>query len=176
MDLKSRLSNKIMRSKCPIAIDKDRKKLKQVEIDLKISLQKMMRSKEEKILPSMKNDPALFYSYARSFSSSKTDIGPLQDKDDNLINDHKGMADILSKQYSDMFSTPTSKLSRDDVQNFFTPAASIPSHLHGGVGSTSNHQQPANCCSEGYSPRCLPLPPTLHHHLLLNNSQGLSQV
>ena len=157
MDMKARLSKKIMRSKYPIAIEKDRKKLKQVEIDLKISLQKMMKNKEEKILPSIKKDPALFYSYARSFSSAKTDIGPFHDKDDNLINDHKGMADILSKQYSDMFSTPSSELSRGDIYNFFNPTTT-PSHLHGGVGSTSNHQQPANCCSEGYSPGCLPLP------------------
>ena len=109
MRKKSKLSNRLLRSKCPIAIDKIRKDLTQVERDLKSSLDRMLKSKEEQILPSIKKDPAVFYSYARSFSSTKTDIGPLLNKEEILVNDHKDMADILAAQYSAMFSLPNFK-------------------------------------------------------------------
>ena len=80
MRRKSKLSKRCMTSKCPIAIGKIREEISSLENLLQTSLDKVLKTKEEKILPSIKEDPSLFYSCARSFLSSKSDIGPLLDK------------------------------------------------------------------------------------------------
>ena len=53
----------------------------------------------------IKKNSKFFYLYAKKLSKVKNKIGPLLDKD-VLVTDPKKMADILSKQYSSVFSTP----------------------------------------------------------------------
>ena len=67
MKTKSKLSAKILKSKCPLSINKAMLDLKQVEIQLKESLKKVRKMKEDKVLPTIVNDPGHFYTYAKSF-------------------------------------------------------------------------------------------------------------
>ena len=98
MKKKTYLSKKLLCSRCPIAMDQIRAQLQMTETDLKVSLKNEKLAKESKILPAIKKDPGLFFSYAKSFATSQSDIVPLLDSKENLINDHNGMADILSSQ------------------------------------------------------------------------------
>ena len=59
--------------------------------------------------------------YARKKSKIKTKIGPLIDKNGNLTMRNKEMADILSKQYAQVFSEPISP----DAQDFNAEANEI---------------------------------------------------
>ena len=140
---KARFSDQIMRSRCPIAIDKARKLLQKTEHDLKSSLAKLREKKEKNILPDIKNDPSTFYAYARSFASTKSDIGPLMDSDENLVCDDKAMADILSRQYASMFSTPSSNIKREDVCDFFKAA-----DIYQPPESTVTSQVPLGACGQ----------------------------
>ena len=117
-------------SRCPLVIDKARKELSSIEIDLRTSVNNKRLKREDNILPELKKDPGLFYLYARNFSSSKSDIGPLEDKNEHLTNDNKAMAEILSDQYASMFSTPSSLLSKEQVVDIFTVSS-------GGMENTS---------------------------------------
>ena len=119
MKTKARLSAQILRSKCPIAINKARKMLQTIEQELKDSLTKLRTNKENKVLPEIKQDPATFYSYARTFSKDRTEIGPLMDSNENLVSDSKKMAEMLSHQYSSMFSTPSSDIKREELIDYF---------------------------------------------------------
>ena len=63
-----------------------------------------------------------FYSYAKQFAKSKSQIGPLFDKSNILQDSPKTMADILQDQYSAVFSTPL-------VNPQFSTDVHIPSNL-----------------------------------------------
>ena len=65
-----------------------------------------------------------FFSYAKRFSSIKVGIGPLLDAADTLISCPKRMGEILSDQYSSVFSKPVFK--DNEINNIFseeTPAS-----------------------------------------------------
>ena len=55
-----------------------------------------------------------FYSYAKKFSKIKSGIGPLINSAKTLICEPKEMAEILSKQYSSVFSTPRHENTAED--------------------------------------------------------------
>ena len=58
-------------------IVKLQKEIEEIEGKLKDSLEKVINSKEEKIIPALKQNPNLFYSYAKSFAKMTDIIGPL---------------------------------------------------------------------------------------------------
>ena len=64
----------------------------------------MRGNKEEHLIPLIKDDTALFYSYEKS--SSPKEIGLLCDEQGNLTNDESSMAMLISNQFRKMWSTP----------------------------------------------------------------------
>ena len=61
---------------------------------------------ENEAIEKIKDDSKFFYKYAKNFSSTNESIGPLIDDKGNIVNGSKNMADLLSKQYKSVFSTP----------------------------------------------------------------------
>ena len=49
----------------------------------------------------------LFYSYAKQFSITRSKIGPLLNENNEFTSSSSEMAEILSKQYSSVFSSPS---------------------------------------------------------------------
>ena len=76
---------------------------------------------EEKAIKSIKVNSKYFFSYIKSKAKVKTKVGPLFDKNGNLTNNSKDMAEILSQQYTKVFSKPS-----DDPS---VPSTSDQSHL-----------------------------------------------
>ena len=73
-------------------------------------MQKSHRSsaeyEEKKAVESIGVNSKYFYSYAKKKSKVKSKIGPLIDSNGKLTGDSKEMAELLSQQYSKVFSTP----------------------------------------------------------------------
>ena len=88
----------------------------------------MRRSKEDKILPNIKENLDIFYSYAKAFATADSGIGPLMDENDVLKNEDEKMASILATQYRNMWSTPATDISREKLSHFFNtnPVAEPP--------------------------------------------------
>ena len=61
---------------------------------------------EKKAAKSIKSNPKYLFTYLKKFSKVKSIIGPLRNDDDELVSDPKDKAEMLSKQYASVFSTP----------------------------------------------------------------------
>ena len=72
------------------------------------SLKNQKVTEEEQAIGAIKENPKVFFSYAKRFSKQRSNIGPLLDKDNKLQQDPKVMADLLQLQYVSVFSDPTS--------------------------------------------------------------------
>ena len=66
--------------------------------------------KESKLLKEIANNPKAFYKHADKSRKAHTRIGPLKVAE-QYVSDPKSMADILSKQYENVFSAPKEDLS-----------------------------------------------------------------
>jgi len=53
----------------------------------------------------VKDNPKSFYRYVRSRTKSKDKVGPLKDSFGNVIDDNKGMCDMLNKFFGSVFTT-----------------------------------------------------------------------
>ena len=71
-----------------------------------------------KILPKLKDDPATFYSYAKSFAVTRSDRGPLPNENGDLTQDENEMAKLLASQYKSMWTVPKTNLIREDLGEF----------------------------------------------------------
>ena len=95
-----------------------RDKLKAEMIDIEKKLQKSYRDSEidmeEKAVEAIKTNPKYFYTYTKKRSKCTSKIGPLLKDKDQLTDDNKEMAELLSKQYSSVFSKP--KAASDDEE------------------------------------------------------------
>jgi len=89
-----------------MAIRKIKDELAALEISLADSIASERQAKENHALDAIKSNPRFFFSFAKQFAKSKSAIGPLFDKDNNLQSDPKIMADLLQEQYSAVFSSP----------------------------------------------------------------------
>ena len=83
-----------------------------IEIENKIS--KGIRDKrikaESKVIDKVKTDTKPFFKYAKSMAKTNESIGPLVNKDDKIIADDQGMAEVLSQQYKSVFSEPADEV------------------------------------------------------------------
>ena len=86
---------------------KVREKLIQIEVLLQKSHQVGMQRREQLAIKSIKTNPKYFFSYAKKFSTTRTKIGPLLNKLNVYTNSSAEMAEILSTQYSSVFSKPS---------------------------------------------------------------------
>ncbi len=51
-----------------------------------------------------KKNPKLFFNYIRSEKVVRDTIGPLLDRDDNLVSDNKGMATVLNQTFIKVYT------------------------------------------------------------------------
>ena len=72
-----------------------------------------------KILPKIKDDPATFYSYAKSFAVTRSEIGLLLNENCELTQDENEMARLLASQYKNVWTVPKSNLRKEDLGEFF---------------------------------------------------------
>ena len=81
-----------------------------VEIEKRImdSHDRERKENESKAIEKITNNSKYFFSYASKFSTAKSKIGPLINNAGKLVDDNKEMSEILSEQYSSVFSTPMS--------------------------------------------------------------------
>ena len=69
----------------------------------------------------IRKNPKAFYSYARKFSKVNCNVGPFLDDMGNPVIDDSEMAEILSRQYEDVFSKPKENMKINNVHQFFNP-------------------------------------------------------
>ena len=95
-----------------IKITSESTKLKlQIElVEIEHKLQKLYKNsadfKEKKAVDAIKKNPKFFFSYAKNHMKVKTKVGPLLNDKNTLTNNSMEMAEILSSQFTKMFSTP----------------------------------------------------------------------
>ena len=87
--------------------NKIREKLIKVEMLLQQSHREGMTRKEQLAVKSIKTNPKYFFTYAKQFSTTRSKIGPLLTKLNEYTSNSSEMAEILSTQYSSVFSKPS---------------------------------------------------------------------
>ena len=93
------------------------KKRIEIEKSLQKSLQNEADHEEKKALQYIKTNPKYFFAYAKRFSKIISGIGPLLNSSKTLTSDPDEMAEVLSSQYSSVFSNP--KFSNEDPHKLF---------------------------------------------------------
>lgn len=74
--------------------------------DIKDAINRNLDWKELQAVQKIKNNPKFFYSYAKSKSQVRTNIGMLFNTSGDVVTDRKGMCDILQDQFISVFSDP----------------------------------------------------------------------
>ena len=88
---------------------KIRQQLIKIELLLQASHAEMKQRKEQLAVKAIKTNPRFFFSYAKQFAVTKTNIGPLLNEKNEFTSSSYEMANILSKQYSSVFSVPSTE-------------------------------------------------------------------
>ena len=105
-----RRQRKVVKQFAKNPTDATRSKLNRELVAIEISLQQsyMQASieQERKALAAIKKNPKYFFSYVKKFNKIKPAIGPLINTSGQYATDNNEMAQILSDQYSSVFSTP----------------------------------------------------------------------
>ena len=94
-----------------------RQKLIEIEKQLQASHRNESSAEESKAVSKIKTNSKFFYSYAQRFSKVRVGIGPLLNASGNLTADASEMSEILSEQYSSVFSKP--RLSDSEISSLF---------------------------------------------------------
>ena len=82
-------------------------KLIEIEMLLQKSHSEARSRKEQLAVKAIKTNSKYFFNYAKQFSSTKSSIGPLLNKNNEYISSSSKMANLLSTQYSSVFSKPS---------------------------------------------------------------------
>ena len=105
-----RRRSKVNKQLCSNVSDSRRIKLETEAQDIERKLQESYRNEksemEHKAVNAIKKNSKYFFSYAKKFCSLRTGIGPLLDSAKTLISCPSKMADMLSAQYTSVFSIP----------------------------------------------------------------------
>ena len=88
---------------------KIRQHLIKIELLLQASHAEMKQRKEQLAVKAIKTNPRFFFSYAKQFAVTKTNIGPLLNEKNEFTSSSYEMANILSKQYSSVFSVSSTE-------------------------------------------------------------------
>ena len=92
-----------------------------LERKLKSSYDRQGWEEENKVVNAMKSNVKAFYAYGRARHKTKARVGPFIDPATGVPNpDPDYAAQVLSEQYSSVFTTPRSEYVVDDVENFFS--------------------------------------------------------
>ena len=91
------------------SIQKIERDLNLIEYNISEHITWELIEQESKAIAKITDNPRYFFSYAKRFSSLKSNIGPIKDSDGQLKHHPKEMADLLQKQYSSVFSDPAAE-------------------------------------------------------------------
>ena len=80
-----------------------------LEYNISEHITRELNAKESRAISKIAENPRYFFSYAKRFSSLKSNIGPLKDTNGTLKHNPKDMADLLQAQYSSVFSDPAAE-------------------------------------------------------------------
>ena len=100
------------------------KQLTAIEKELQKSHSNRRLDAEAKAIEKIKTNPKFFFTFARRYSKVKVKVGPLINNAKKLTTAPQEMAEILSEQYSSVFSTPKDE---DTPQEANTDDLNIPS-------------------------------------------------
>lgn len=103
---RKRITQRIARCRTDAGRERLHGELIQIEKDMQISHRSSSKYEEAKAVEAIGENPKYFYSYIKKKSKVKSRIGPLADADGKLTGDNKEMAELLSQQYSKVFSIP----------------------------------------------------------------------
>ena len=84
-------------------------KLVSIEKELSKSHENQRELEEKRAIEKIKTNPKFFFAFGRKFSKIKIGVGPLIDSAKRLISAPQEMAEMLSDQYSSVFSVPQDK-------------------------------------------------------------------
>ena len=118
MRKRRKLTNKISKHG---VICRERIKEQLVNIELEI----LQSHKDENIhlenvaVHRIKTDPNYFFKYAKKFAKCNTEVGPLLNTSGDLVKDKKSMSNMLLKQFSSVFSSPSINYMIKEPTSFF---------------------------------------------------------
>ena len=104
MRKKAKLLKKIQRSTNHQTIENVLNQIKEIENNLKISINTERNGKETRAIAVIKKNPKCFCKFAKNNSTITAGIGPLQDEEGKPSN--KKMSELLNEQYNSVFSAP----------------------------------------------------------------------
>ena len=90
----------------PEHLDNVKNKLALICYDIKEAINQDLDRKELQAVQKIKKNPKFFYSYSKSKSQTKANIGMLFNSSEEVITDRKGMCDVLQNQFTSVFSNP----------------------------------------------------------------------
>ena len=93
-----------MKTKCELKLTSLRESMKDIEGKIFEIKDKWKSKVENKVLEEIKENPAVFYTYARSKAVIKSSVGPFL-RDNKYITDEMEMATMLKEQYSSVCSS-----------------------------------------------------------------------
>ena len=120
MKKRKKLRSKLVQTQNLAQLISVEQQLAQIETDLINSHERESAFLEECAVEKIRENPKVFYKYARSKSLVKTPVGPLKHKD-STVTDPKIMSEVLKKQFESVFSVPNDTIDVDKVLNDIGP-------------------------------------------------------
>ena len=117
---KAKISKALLRTKSVAKYLRMKENLEKIESQLKSSYDKRRSGQESKAIKRIKKDPKAFFTYAKKFSKTNSDIGPFFNKDGNPVLDGVQIAEMLREQYDGVFSTPKEDSVIQNPDEFFS--------------------------------------------------------
>ena len=94
---------------------------RKLESELKNLYTRQNRDAEDRVIKEMKQNPNVFFSYARARQKTKAKVGPLLDPSSGKLNCEPSFAaKLLSEQYSSVFTQPRPEWDIPDLKQFFS--------------------------------------------------------
>ena len=108
MRRRNRINNRLRRNAVsPAKREALRRELIQTEKQLNQSRKASRLYEEQKAIQAIKKNSKYFFAYAKKFSKTSHEIGPLKDADGQYVYSKSKIADMLSNQYQGVFTQPT---------------------------------------------------------------------
>ena len=115
-----KISRKLRRSTSVQKLAKLLQDRQEIESELKSMYRDMATQQEGKVVTEMKDNPKIFFNFAKSRQKTHAKVGPFLDPETGELNlDPDYTADCLSKQYSSVFSQPRPEWNIPDMKEFF---------------------------------------------------------
>ena len=105
MKRRKRINKRLLNSKSPSLKNRLQTELINIEKQLQESRKKTKYYEEVKAINAITKNSKFFFAYAKKYSKVKHGIRPLKNKKGHYIYDSKKMAEMLSTQFSSVFTT-----------------------------------------------------------------------